>query len=252
MKTARLVSLLLAAFLIAISSNDIAIAEAKQQCSAAIPSHTQSHWWSYRLIDGRKCWYEGKPGLSKSLLEWPKEATVRPASAEEVTGSLPDKALSRVDAQAWAPNSQTSPNSKRSPSSKTSPDSQTSANPPASANLQAALPDAQALPPAPQALPPNPRPSQPSATDTFEAQWHARAIEEAARVMDAGPGMSEVDDKPPLKKADKLPSQFDGAQTRAVHTVVIVPDQLPLSTGLSRRSGQAAPAPSQASPGLRE
>jgi len=249
MKTTRLASLLPAAFLIAISSNDVAIAEAKQQCSAAIPSHTQSHWWSYRLIDGRKCWYEGKPGLSKSLLEWPKEESVRPASAEEVTGSVPDKALTGLDAQAWAPNSQPSPNSKTSPSSQTLP------------NLQAALPKPEALPPTPQALPPTsqtlpptPRPSQPSATDTFEAQWRARAIEEAARLTGAGPGTSEVDDKPPLKKADKLPSQFDGAQTKAVHTLVIVPDQsLPLSTGLSRRSGLATPAPSpQASPGLRE
>ena len=73
---------------------------------------------------------------------------------------------------------------------------------------------------------------------SVEAQWRARAIEEAARATDAGPGTSEVDDKPPLKKADKLPSQFDGGQTKAVHTVVIVPDQsVPLSTGLSRRSG---------------
>ena len=56
---------------------------AKQQCSAAMPSDVHGHWWSYRLIDGRKCWYEGKPGLSKSLLEWPAQAkSVEPKSAE--------------------------------------------------------------------------------------------------------------------------------------------------------------------------
>jgi len=229
MRTTRLASLLLAAFLIAISSNEIAIAEAKQQCSAAIPLHTQSHWWSYRLIDGRKCWYEGKPGLSKSLLEWPREVSAKPASGEEVTGSLPEKVPTHLDAQAWAPSSQASPNS------------------------QAALPN-QGLPPNQQALPPSPQPSPPSVTDTFEAQWRARAIEEAARITDTGQGTSEVDDRPPLKKADKLPSQFDGGQTKAVHTLVIIPDQpLPLSTGLSRRSGLATPAPSlQASPNSRE
>ena len=49
--------------------------EAKQQCSAAMPSNQNGKWWSYRLIDGRKCWYEGKPGYSKALLEWPKGAS---------------------------------------------------------------------------------------------------------------------------------------------------------------------------------
>jgi len=41
-----------------------------RQCSDERPSTARS-FWSYRLIDGRKCWYEGKPMLSKSLLEWP-------------------------------------------------------------------------------------------------------------------------------------------------------------------------------------
>jgi hypothetical protein len=27
--------------------------------------------WSWRLIDGRKCWYEGTVGMDKSLLHWP-------------------------------------------------------------------------------------------------------------------------------------------------------------------------------------
>jgi hypothetical protein len=28
-------------------------------------------WWAWRLIDGRKCWYKGAPGMDKSLLHWP-------------------------------------------------------------------------------------------------------------------------------------------------------------------------------------
>jgi hypothetical protein len=26
--------------------------------------------WAWRMIDGRKCWYEGKPGMSKDHLRW--------------------------------------------------------------------------------------------------------------------------------------------------------------------------------------
>jgi hypothetical protein len=39
--------------------------EAKQ-CSAALPSNPQGHW-SYRLIDGRKCWYQGEKQLSEII-----------------------------------------------------------------------------------------------------------------------------------------------------------------------------------------
>src|ERR1700716_4665463 len=49
-------------------------ADAKQ-CSAAMPSNPQGHW-SYRVIDGRKCWYQGENKLSKSLLEWPQQTSV--------------------------------------------------------------------------------------------------------------------------------------------------------------------------------
>jgi hypothetical protein len=57
-------------------------AQAKQ-CSTERPPDARSYW-SYRLIDGRKCWYEGKPMLSKSLLEWPHEASAQPVSEREV------------------------------------------------------------------------------------------------------------------------------------------------------------------------
>jgi hypothetical protein len=48
-------------------------AQAKQ-CSTERPSEARSYW-SYRLINGRKCWYEGKPMLSKSLLYWARSPT---------------------------------------------------------------------------------------------------------------------------------------------------------------------------------
>jgi hypothetical protein len=59
------------------------------QCSAEPPPNARSYW-SYRLIDGRKCWYEGKPMLSKSLLEWPL-AKKLPEPASE-SGPASDKA----------------------------------------------------------------------------------------------------------------------------------------------------------------
>ena len=76
--------------------------EAKQQCSAAAPSNPNGKWWSYRLIDGRKCWYEGKPGLSKALLEWPKGVAAQP-SLKDVVTIVPEKRFNPLDAQAWAP-----------------------------------------------------------------------------------------------------------------------------------------------------
>jgi hypothetical protein len=48
-------------------------------CQANIPSKRGGHW-SYRIIDGRKCWYSGKPMMSKSLLRWPAKA--QPVSRE--------------------------------------------------------------------------------------------------------------------------------------------------------------------------
>src|SRR6202047_588982 len=102
--TRQFASITLAAFLTALSSIEVATAQAKQQCSAAMPSNPQGHWWSYRLIDGRKCWYEGKPGLSKSLLEWPSENSSRPTSNEEFARTAPtENPGDPMDAQASAP-----------------------------------------------------------------------------------------------------------------------------------------------------
>jgi hypothetical protein len=102
----QLASITLAAFLTAFAPVEIPTAQAKQRCAEAMPSNPQGHWWSYRLIDGRKCWYEGKPGLSKSSLEWPEEVSAQPASGEEIDGTVRAKPRNPVDSQAWAPNLQ--------------------------------------------------------------------------------------------------------------------------------------------------
>lgn len=49
-------------------------------CAEAVPAPPKGHWY-YRLIDGRKCWYQGKPMMPKSALHWPKETPVAEADA---------------------------------------------------------------------------------------------------------------------------------------------------------------------------
>jgi hypothetical protein len=75
-------------------------AEAKQ-CSAALPSNPQGHW-SYRLIDGRKCWYEGENNFPKSLLQWPEQTSALSAFG---------KAEPRPDEEPLPPVKQTGANS---------------------------------------------------------------------------------------------------------------------------------------------
>jgi hypothetical protein len=99
----KLPAIALAAWIVTLLPIGTPNAQAKQQCSAASPSNPHGRWWSYRLIDGRKCWYEGKPMLSKSLLEWPKAAFAQPVSNRKVTSVATEKPDNPLDAQAWAP-----------------------------------------------------------------------------------------------------------------------------------------------------
>src|SRR5262245_50524974 len=89
----------------ALSSLEMTSVHAKQQCVAAMPANPQGQWWSYRLIDGRKCWYAGKPMLSKSLLEWPTEVSPEHGSRGEASGVViakPSKPGNLLEAQALA------------------------------------------------------------------------------------------------------------------------------------------------------
>jgi hypothetical protein len=96
----KLPSIALAVWIATLLPVGIPNAQAKQQCSAAAPSNPHASWWSYRLIDGRKCWYEGKPMLSKALLEWPKEASVQPVSEREAANVVTEKRGNPLDSQA--------------------------------------------------------------------------------------------------------------------------------------------------------
>jgi hypothetical protein len=92
-----------AACIATLSSIELPAAQAKQKCSAA-PSN-QHGYWSWRQIDGRQCWYEGKPMLSKSLLEWPLRASAQLNSNLELTSALSEKQKpgNPLDSQARAP-----------------------------------------------------------------------------------------------------------------------------------------------------
>jgi hypothetical protein len=95
----KLPSIALAAWTATLLSVGIPNAQAKQ-CSAAASPKLHGSWWSYRLIDGRKCWYEGKPMLSKSLLEWPKQISAQPVS--QVADVVTAKPGNPLDSQARA------------------------------------------------------------------------------------------------------------------------------------------------------
>jgi len=74
MKT-QIPSVLLVACMAALAPVGAANAKA-MECSVGRPSNATGYW-SWRLIDGRKCWYAGKTMISKSLLQWPAKASVQ-------------------------------------------------------------------------------------------------------------------------------------------------------------------------------
>jgi hypothetical protein len=63
------------------------------------PGHV-GKWWSYRILDGRNCWYRGSLGRSKDLLRWgrrsPPAIVVHPVQPAPCTAS-PGAATKIVD-----------------------------------------------------------------------------------------------------------------------------------------------------------
>jgi hypothetical protein len=46
-------------------------------CKPEMPA-ARSGYWSWRIIDGKRCWYPGRPGMEKANLQWQKSATTPP------------------------------------------------------------------------------------------------------------------------------------------------------------------------------
>jgi hypothetical protein len=67
-----------------------------KECRASVPARAQGQW-SWRLIDGRKCWYAGKAVIPKSALRWPAAApTPAQAKAEAIPVSVAPETRSVV------------------------------------------------------------------------------------------------------------------------------------------------------------
>ena len=76
-------------------------AQAKAQIKECVasPSKAQGHW-SWRLIDGRKCWYAGKTVISKSLLKWPAAVPAQAKADVAPVNVATEKRSGPMDAQA--------------------------------------------------------------------------------------------------------------------------------------------------------
>jgi hypothetical protein len=77
-------------------------AQAKQ-CRVEHPSDQQGHWWSWRLVDGRKCWYEGRTMISKSSLQWSVPSSARSESPATPVSVLMEKRNDLLDSRASMP-----------------------------------------------------------------------------------------------------------------------------------------------------
>jgi hypothetical protein len=50
----------------------ISSAASAAECQSS-PGH-DGKWWSWRIVDSKRCWYQGRPGRSKDLLHWAKQS----------------------------------------------------------------------------------------------------------------------------------------------------------------------------------
>ena len=56
------------------------------ECQRELPKHRHGYW-SYRIIDGRTCWYPGRRVIAKSLLHWRADARAPDAVARPTNTS---------------------------------------------------------------------------------------------------------------------------------------------------------------------
>ena len=51
------------------------------ECQSS-PAPSNKNQWAWRLIDNKKCWYAGEPGMDKSKLHWAADADRAPEPAQ--------------------------------------------------------------------------------------------------------------------------------------------------------------------------
>jgi hypothetical protein len=64
-------------------------------CSAELPTNRSGHW-SWRNIDGKRCWYPGRPGLAKANLRWTQSSPPTLARGDDEAPALPVAARRNV------------------------------------------------------------------------------------------------------------------------------------------------------------
>jgi len=102
-----------AALVLALAAIGVPEAEAKaqiRQCQVGRPASAQGHW-TWRNVDGRKCWYAGRTMIPRSLLQWPAvaQAKVKPAPPPAII--VTEKRSEPMEAQARMLDSEFSDNS---------------------------------------------------------------------------------------------------------------------------------------------
>src|SRR6516162_4774309 len=69
------------------------------ECLSA-PNRSGSGWWSWREIDGRKCWFKKVGAMPpKSEFRWPQGAKEAPPAAASAQQELSSAPLAEVSAQ---------------------------------------------------------------------------------------------------------------------------------------------------------
>jgi hypothetical protein len=74
-------------------SSSVLAADVGVECRSAKPAGARDYW-SWREIEGRRCWYPGRRGLAKDLLRWSRSSVrVAPATTPgEVESTIPPTA----------------------------------------------------------------------------------------------------------------------------------------------------------------
>ena len=133
-------------------------AQAATACQAEIVKGRTAHW-TYRLIDGRKCWYEGKTQLPKSDLYWADRKGVTQASEEPQEQAVAKPSLAKPSA---APAVVKPPSVK--PASTYTPSTNAQASPPQTETVESSDPEDGTCC----------WPHQPS--DSFETRWQSLGL----------------------------------------------------------------------------